>query len=123
MFSFIKQAPQPTKHVASKEDAQVDWEQDHGIVRWQDPRIKWKSRKSDQIWNLVEALTSRTGSQTQRLLHQTIQVAAGVAQGRADGDTTGDAAVVAKVKAVKEIAAAVGKTIKKEGINLITVPG
>ena len=92
--------------VAIEECAQVDTRQDHKIICQQDPKIKQKSRKVNQSQTLVEALTSRTGSQTQRLLPQTIQHAARVAHKRVDLEKARDAAVVAVVEVVEEIAAA-----------------
>ena len=105
--------------VAFKEDAQVDRERDHEIAQKQDPRDKQKSRNLDRIRKLAEALSSRTGSPTQRLLPRKIQVVARDAQSRADGDKAGDETVVAKVEAIKEVAAAAGKTVKKEGTSLV----
>ena len=109
--------------VAIEEDAQVDRERDHEIVRKRDPGVKQKRKKLDRSRKLAEALASRTGSPTQRLLPREVQVAARVAQGRADGDKAGDAAVVAQVEALKEVAAAAGKTVEKEGTSLVQMPG
>ena len=118
------QAPRSIKIlVASKVDAQVDHERDHKIVCWQDLRVKRKSRKVNQSWKLTEAPASRTGSPTQRLLPRTIQVVAQVAQSCVDRNEAGDTAVVAEVKRVKEVAAAAGKTVIKEGSSLVKMPG
>ena len=71
---------------------------------------------------MTEALASRTGSPTHKLLPLNIQVVACVAHSRADGDkawgTARDAAVVAEVEVFKEIAAAAGKTAEKEETSL-----